>query len=217
MAFSTEEEETIESLKRWWKENGSSLLIAVVVVFGGYFGWNAYQSSQQATAAAASDLYEQLGNAVIVAPGTQLSDAARSEANMVIGQLKSEYSDTIYASYAALFAARLAVEADDLSTAEAELQWLIDNAPSGDEALIRTATSRLARVVLAQGDADRALGILDSVDAGVFAAEFAELRGDIYVAMGQTTQAEASYQEAVEAGSTSATLQMKLDDVLLGS
>ncbi len=31
MAFSTEEEETLETLKRWWNESGKSLALGVVV------------------------------------------------------------------------------------------------------------------------------------------------------------------------------------------
>lgn len=222
MAFSSEEEEILETIKKWWQENSKPLLITVVVVFGAYFGWNALQSSQRNSAASASDLYEQLGTVVSVAPGTTLSDAARSQADQVISQLKSEYSGSVYALYGALFGARIAVEADDLAAAETELQWLLDNSRSGlfnktEEALIATATQRLARVVLARGDAERALSILNSIEPGTFGAEFAELRGDIYVVMEQPTQAEASYQEALADGSTSATLQMKLDDLLLGS
>jgi predicted negative regulator of RcsB-dependent stress response len=222
VAFSSEEEEILETIKRWWQENSKPLLIAVVVVFGGYFGWNALESSQRTTAAAASDLYEQLGSAIIAEPGTILSEASRTQAALTISQLKSEYSDSVYALYGALFGARLAVEANDLAAAETELQWLLDNTKSGlfsktEEALVATATQRLARVVLARGDAERALSILSSIEPGTFGAEFAELRGDIYVAMEQPTQAEASYQEALASGSTSERLQMKLDDLLLGS
>ena len=31
MAFSTEEEESLDSIKRWWNESGKSLLIGVIV------------------------------------------------------------------------------------------------------------------------------------------------------------------------------------------
>lgn len=222
MAFSSEEEEIIGAIKQWWKENGTPILITVIVVFGGYFGWNAWQGSQQSTAAAASDLYEQLGSVIIAQPGTVLSEEQRTRAAQTIGQLKSEYPTSVYALYGAMFGARLAVEANELAVAESELQWLLDNAQGGlfsetDEGLVATATQRLARVILARGDAERALSTLNGAEAGVFEADFAELRGDIYVAMGQLTQAEASYQEALQASSTSETLQMKIDDLLLGS
>jgi predicted negative regulator of RcsB-dependent stress response len=102
------------------------------------------------------------------------------------------------------------------------LQWLLDNTRSGffgatDESLIITAQLRLARVILAKGDATRALALLDTITPGAFEAEHAEIRGDVLVALGQLTEAQASFQAALQAGSTSTTLQMKLDDLALGS
>jgi len=105
---------------------------------------------------------------------------------------------------------------------ESELQWLLDNTRSGffgatDPSLVITAQLRLARVILARGEAQRALALLDTLRPGAFEAEHAEIRGDALVALGQLTEAQASFQAALQAGSTSTTLQMKLDDLALGS
>ena len=223
MAFSTEEEETLDSIKRWWNESGKSLLIGVIVFAVGYLGWMQWQRMQMSDLGAASDLYEQIGMTVVVAPGQTLTEEARASAMGLAQQLKADYPDSVYALYGALFGARMAVEANDLNTAEAELQWVLDNARTGfmgatDESLIITAKLRLARVILSKGEGQRALDVLASVtEPGSFEAMVAEVRGDAYVSLNMPVEAEASYQAAVAAGSTSQTLQIKLEDVTVGS
>jgi len=223
VAFSTEEEESLDSIKRWWNESGKSLLIGVIVFAVGYLGWTQWQRMQAVDLGEASDLYEEIGMTVVVAPGQTLTEEARANAMGLAQQLKTEHPDSVYALYGALFGARLAVEASDLNTAETELQWLLDNAASGlmgatDESLIITAKLRLARVILSKGEGQRALDVLATItEPGGFEAQVAEVRGDSYVSMDMLVEAEASYQAAVAAGSTSQTLQMKLDDVAVGS
>lgn len=222
MAFSTEEEETLDSLKRWWNESGKSLALGVVVFVVGYFGWTQWQAMQTADSGVASDLYEELGTNVVLGPGVALTEEARATAETLIQQLKTDHANTSYALFGALFGARLAMEANDLNKAEIELQWLLDNSRNGlfgatDASLVITAQLRLARVILAKDEAQRALDLLNAVSPGAFEAEHAEIRGDALVALGQLTEAQASFQAALQAGSTSTTLQMKLDDLALGS
>ncbi|MCP5358560.1 MAG: tetratricopeptide repeat protein [Pseudomonadales bacterium] len=222
MAFSTEEEETLDTLKRWWNESGKSLALGVIVFAVGYMGWAQWQRMQNSESAAASDLYEQLGTTVVLGPGVQLTDDALASARRLIAQLKEEHGDSVYALYGALFGARLAVDDRDLDTAERELQWLLDNARTGyfsstDESLLITARLRLARVILAKEEAQRALDLLASFSPGAFEAEYAEIQGDAFYALGRMTEARASYEQARQAGSTSESLQMKLDDIALDS
>lgn len=222
MAFSTEEEETLDALKRWWNESGKSLALGVVVFLVGYLGWMQWQRMQESSAAAASDLYEQLGTTIVLGEGQELSDDARAIGMRLIQQLKTEYSSSAYALYGALFGAMLAVEENDLDRAETELQWLLDNTRSGmfgstDPSLVITAQLRLARVILAKDEAQRALTLLDSVNPGAFEALHAEIRGDALVALGRLNEAHASYLAALQAGSSSEYLRMKLNDLALES
>ena len=222
MAFSTEEEETLDTIKRWWNESGKSLALGIIVFGVGYLGWMQWQNMQTAESATASDIYEELGVTVVLGPGVQLTDETIANAKRLIAQLKEDHSGSVYALYGALFGARIAVDDRDLDTAEAELQWLLDNANTGliaptDESLIITAKLRLARVILAKGEAQRALDLLATVSPGAFEAEYGEIRGDVFVALERFSEARASYQQAREAGSTSDTLQMKLDDIELDS
>ena len=97
MAFSTEEEETLDSIKRWWNESGKSLLIGIIVFAVGYLGWTQWQRMQSADLGAASDLYEQIGMTVVVTPGQTLTEETRATAMGLTQQLKADYPDSVYA------------------------------------------------------------------------------------------------------------------------
>ena len=76
-----------------------------------------------------------------------------------------------------------------------------------------TASLRLGRVILAQGDAGRALELVNSIDPRSFEPGFHELRGDVYLALGRPEDARDSWLAARDAGSVSDGLRMKLDNL----
>ena len=107
---------------------------------------------------------------------------------------------------------------DDLDAAETSLQWIIDNEQGGllseaNEGLVLTTNLRLGRIILAKGDAERALALVNNLDPKTFEAGYSELRGDIYLAMGREVDARDAYIAAQQAGSSSNGLRMKLDDL----
>ncbi len=219
MALHAAEEETVEALKKWWEDNGTlvvSLVAAGALLWG---GWTFWQNSREASVSAASDLYEEILALSPSAAGEPVSDADRARIIDVARELQSEYAGSVYALYAALFAAQQAVNSGQLDLAEQQLTWVLDNAGGGllggtDEGLVLTATLRLGRVLLAGEELDRALALVDSVDPGTFEAGFAELRGDIYLAQGRLVDARDAYRTALEsAGGSRNFLQMKLDEL----
>ena len=221
MALNAAEEENIEALRKWWDENGKGLALGLGLIAVGYFGWQFWQEAKISSASATSDVYEQLLASVAVAPGAQLSDQQRLEAVGYAEVLKTEHGNTEYALFGALFAAKFAVEANDLDKAEQELQWLLDNSKDGmfqqtEASLLLTAKLRLGRVILSKGEAQRALDLVNTVDPQNYEAAFAELRGDIYVSQGRNLDALDSYQAASQArrsGATNPLLQMKIDNL----
>lgn len=218
MALSSSEEESIEALKRWWRESGRLLLAGIVAVVIVYAGWQLFQSGQSRTVGQASALYDQLTELIVLPQGESAEEADRQQARQIIERIKTEYSSSSYALYAALFGARLAVEDGDLSRARQELEWLLDNTRSGlfsstEPTLIRIAQLRLAEVLLASGDTGSALTLVSSADAGSMQAEFEELKGDIYMAQGQRDEALVAYEAAMMAGNGSPVLQMKLTEL----
>ena len=218
MAIDSADEENIEALKKWWQENGKQLLISVFVIIGGLVGWNFYQSSEQESLNAASDLYEEILALTVKDQNEALSDSDREQVISYSQQLREEYPASSYASFGSLFAAAAEVENGNLEQAEISLNWVLENSSGGifsdtEEGLLLATKLRLGRVLLAQGDAERALDFINTVDPKEFETGFAELRGDIYVALDQLEEAQDAYSIAQQAGSNSDALRMKLQEL----
>jgi len=216
VALHAAEEESIEALRKWWDENGTMLIIGAATVVLAWGGWTFWQNSRISTIDAASNLYEEILS--LAQSGLEIPAEDRAGIFQAAEALKADYSVSVYALYGSMFAAQHAVEANDLDKAEQELQWILTNKRDGlfnktDEGLILTASLRLGRVILAKGDAQRALDVIDGLNPQSFEADFAELRGDIYVAQDRAVDARDAYNTAQQAGSTSSFLQMKIDEL----
>jgi len=210
------EEEQIEALKRWWAENGTSTVIGVVLAVSGYFGWEFWKDSQKENAETASANYQTLMDAVAVEPGQLLSEDKSTTANHLADELKSQHGSSLYASQAALFKAKLAVEAEDFNAAASELQWVIDR--NVEPALTLLTRSRLARVQIDLDEYEKALATVADANSGSFKAMFAEIRGDVLLAQEKTSEARAAYQLALdnlitEQASRRPLLEIKIGDL----
>ena len=228
MAEHLSEEEQLESLKRWWDDNGKSTLVGVALAVSGYFGWEYYQGSQRVNAEAAAADYQMLMESLAgKEEGQTLSGEQKATAKHLAKGLKAEHASSLYAAQAALFMAKQAVEADDLVSAAAELQWVLDSGV--DQPLELLTRSRLARVQLAAGDFDAALISASDTNSGVFKSALAEIRGDVLLAQASAeadassgttgiVAARAAYQVALdnllqEEASRGQLLQMKINDL----
>lgn len=191
------EDEQLEQVKRWLRENGPALLLGIVIAVALVFGWRFWTARQQATAAAASIQYETLLQAA-----EQWSVGGEAAAAATVGtlaaELKESYPDTGYASYAAFLRANVAVAESRYDEGAAELRWVIDR--NLNDAEVAIARYRLARVLLAQGEADAALELVDQPAVEQFAPAYARLRGDILMARGDTDGARQAYVRARELG-----------------
>jgi len=204
-AFETEEQQ-VEAIKKWWKENGKAIILGAVltlVAVGAGRYWFEYQSTRSESA---SVEYSQL-----------LSELGQDNREAVVKRgeyLVNTYPKTGYAALAALIVAKARVEAGEMAAARSQLQWVIDNTPQAE--LKDVARLRLARIQLAEGDAQQALATLSGIDSDVFAAAAEEIRGDAYMAMGDTGAARTAYQKALdssEPGVDTRLLRMKLDNI----
>jgi predicted negative regulator of RcsB-dependent stress response len=90
----------------------------------------------------------------------------------------------------------VAVGANDLDTAQAELRWVLGKADKGSD-VARLAQLRLARVLAASGEPEQALTILDQGGEGPYKASYAVARGDILLSMGRSGEASESYAAAL--------------------
>ncbi|PHS70935.1 MAG: hypothetical protein COB23_01375 [Methylophaga sp.] len=201
------DEEKGEDIKRWWREHGSSvavgILLGVLMLLGGRY-WLGYQ---QSVAEKASAHYQQLR--------TLISAEQMVEADDKIQQLFGEFSSTPYAVFAAFEMANLTLASHDISSAKSYLQWVVDNAKLSAHTDI--ARLRLGQLLLDESQFDQALALTNQTDLESFISLFAELRGDIYSAQGQTSEARAAYQNAVlklsQGEPRQILLQVKLNDL----
>lgn len=204
------EEEQIALIKEWWQRNGKPLLaggaLALVIVFG----WQAWQKHQVTQAQTASAIYQQLMEAALV-PSEQVDTQKVAQ---LLTQLKAVNNDNAYAQYGRLLAVKVAVDNNQLDDAALALQEILDK-PANDT-LEELARQRLARVLLAQEQAEKALAILEGKALPAFQATRDELRGDTLVILKRPAEAKAAYlqaKQALAADAAAGSLLMKLDDL----
>ena len=194
------DEQQVEALRRWWDENGRSTIVAIVITLGAGFGWQSWKASEQQQRENASDLYQ----AMLQAVGSGESSEERRLAGVDLAEtIKSDYSGSTYAQFAALHLAAMAVNNNDLAEAQAQLRWVLGKADKGSDAAY-VAQLRLARVLASSGDAEQALAILTGTGAGSYQAPYAVARGDILLAMGRNEEAREAYTTALTMAAGSA-------------
>ena len=214
----TTEEEQLETLKRWWKENGTSIIVGIILAVAAVFGWRAWQSHQYTQGELTSGLYSDLIDAVQVSQNNGSEESLATVAHLA-GRLKTEFDSNVYGRYAALLLAKQAVENNELEAAQQELQWVLDRTDARDS-LRAIVELRMARLLLAMGGDDnarKALALLQASDVLGYKASRAEVRGDLYLSLGQLDEARGAYSEALaeveRLGASKPLLQMKLDDL----
>ncbi len=204
------EEEQIALIKEWWQRNGKPLMVGGALALVIVFGWNAWQKNQVNQAQTASMLYQQLMEAALV-PSEQI-DAQKVA--QLLTQLKAVNSDNAYAQYGRLLAVKVAVDSNQLDDAALALQEILDK--PANPTLEELARQRLARVLLAQEQADKALKLLEGKALPAFQASREELRGDTLVILNRPVDAKAAYlqaQQALAADAAAGSLLMKLDNL----
>ena len=199
------EEEQLDALKRWWKENGQSTIVGLVVGIAVVLGWNYWQGHKKTQAEQASALYSQLIQAI----GAEKKDSAEKLAE----RIQEQYPKTQYAAFSGLLLAKIKVQQGDLVKAQAILK---DIAAGSNEELINIAKIRQVRLMLASGQYEQGLQLINNVDPATsssFSGNYDELVGDLYVALERFDEARSSYQKALENGYKSPLLQLKIDDL----
>jgi predicted negative regulator of RcsB-dependent stress response len=177
-----------EVVKKWLRENGSAIVMGLVIAFGGLFGFKQWQNWQESNRQSAASEYEVLDQL--------LTDGQLDAAMSNFQSLQDDHADSPYTSMAALQMARARIEANQPDLAIGLYEYVMEN--GYPRALSVVARERLARLLLDQGQPDRALQTLDSAqDIPGFEARYAEVRGDILYAQGRTEEAVAAYLEAL--------------------
>lgn len=177
-----------ERVKGWLRENGSAIVMGLVLAFGLMFGFKQWQAWETSKRQQASAEYQVMASLI----KEDNMDAAVSNYEI----LKTEYPKSAYTSMAAMMMAKSRLIAGQLDLAANDLEYAMEHAQPQPVRVI--ARERLARLRLSQGDTEAALKLLDESPSTVgFEAQFAEIRGDIFVAKGESEMAISSYQTAL--------------------
>ena len=177
-----------ERVKIWLRENGSAIIMGLVIAFGLMFGFKQWQAWQVSKRQQASTEYEVLLGFI----EADNMDAAVPNYEV----LKADFPNSAYTSMAALMMAKARLQAGQYDLAASELRYAMATAQPEPMQII--ARARLARLHLSQGDTGAALEALNGAPSEEgFEAQFAEIRGDIHLANGDTEQAIASYRSSL--------------------
>ncbi|HEY2418028.1 MAG TPA: tetratricopeptide repeat protein [Steroidobacteraceae bacterium] len=200
------EKEQWERLLAGLREQGPWIVAAVALVVAGFSGWHYWQARSERHAQAAAARYNQALEA--------FSRDDLSGGMKIADDLVEHFSGTAYGDQADLAAARVQAEKQQYDQAAARLTHVLQT--TADHGLGLIARLRLARVQLAQGKPDEAIKTVNAVDAGAFAARYAELRGDALLAKGDRAGALKQYRSARATGGDTVDpqlLDLKIDEL----
>lgn len=207
MTVLANEQDQLDAIKAWWKNYGKMTVIFFILGIALSYGWKMWQSSQASYNQQASLIYDQM-----------LSSFRQHNQDAFLAQaqsLSTDFSKTPYASMANFMLANNAVEQGHLDKAYQELKTIMDS--SSDSRIRQIARVRAARILLGKHQLKEALALLETVDSSTFLPEINEVRGDVFVAMGETDKARNSYKAALKAipkGDASRTLlEMKFEQL----
>jgi predicted negative regulator of RcsB-dependent stress response len=187
MAYDLEEQEQIANFKAFWNRFGNLIMWVLIIALGSYAAYNFWTSHKRGKAAEAAGLYDGLTQAA------QANDGAKVQ--RMAADIESKYEGTAYGQMAALAAAKVAFDANDLKTAKAQLQWAIDH---GNDEYKSIARLRLSGVLLDEKAYDQAMTLLNGEFLPQFAAEVQDRKGDVLVAQNKLPEARTAYQAALD-------------------
>jgi predicted negative regulator of RcsB-dependent stress response len=184
-----EEQEQLDELKHFWSKYGNLISGVLIVVMLALAGWNGYNYWQRSQAAQAAAMYDEMGKSVA---GGDVAKAERT-----FNDMKDRYARASYTQQAGLALAKMAADASKPDVAKAALQWVADK--SGDEGYAAIASLRLANIYLDAKQYPEALKALDAAKGDAFVALVSDRRGDVLLLQGQRDAAKAAYLTAFKA------------------
>jgi predicted negative regulator of RcsB-dependent stress response len=178
-------------------------VVGVAIGLVGIFGWQQWNNHKAGRESQASQLYQQVQNAIAAGKNDQ--------ADTLTEQLFKDYAESPYAVFAAGDRAVRQVGAKQLDKALVSLNWAESHA--ADPNLKGLMQLRIAQVQLAQDKAADAVATLDRMGAKNYEGLSQELRGKL----GRPDDARKAYEAAKaalgEGAPQSGALQLKLDNL----
>ena len=207
------EEQQVAALKKWWKESGTSIMVGLFIGITALFGWRYYAEQSNTQAVQASDLYVQILQSVAMSMNT--NKPVDEKAIDLSNQLINNYPDSPYIALSSLMLAKAEYENENIDVATAQLQLAVKH--STDEVMKQISNLRLSRLYIEQKKYDDAATILNASHDDVFDAQYEELKGDLYLAKGDSAQARMAYDKALKLQGATASQLLKLKRQNLGA
>tara|TARA_B100000686_G_scaffold75424_1_gene81387 strand:- start:96 stop:734 length:639 start_codon:yes stop_codon:yes gene_type:complete len=204
--LSSTEEENTEFLSSLWDQYKYLILVSLVLFGAGFFGWESWSQNRLSNLQDSADMYESFVNS--------LNDDDLDQ--KVLGdQIIKKYPNTLYADLVTFHLAKISVEEEDLKKAEEHLMWILqrhDSKWGSDfDPIEATARLRLARVLIANNNSNKALEVIN--ESQNMSSSLHEVKGDAEEKLGFYAEAKLSYLKALESNqsqSVEAILKMKL-------
>ena len=194
------EEEQVEQIKKWWKSNGKQIIAGAVIGLAGIWGWNTYTEYQDNQSLNARSLY--------------LNYASDSNNLGAYDKLTTDFSSSTYSDQAILLMAKYLFDAGSYAQALGVIKPLINNT---SPVIANSAALRTASIQLQLGQHEQALSILEGQSDDDFSGLVYNLMGDIYLDLGNRTEAQKYYSLAIdnvtENSNLTQLIQIKLDDL----
>mgnify|MGYP002655464820 FL=1 len=198
------------------KQHGNKIVWAVILVLAGYFGWDFYQKNYAKIDTAAADSYTLITekNDVFVHQADKEALARDQQALFAdIDKLVANHGKTAYAWQALMIKARHQSDNGQHTEAATTLKQA-SQIDLDDEGLTAITQLRLGQSLLAAGNADEALTVVNGEFPKAFESSKQELLGDIYVLKNDNDNAKQAYQLAwdglTERGESRSLLSLKM-------
>lgn len=181
----TDDHEREEVVKKWWHENWKPIAAGIVIALAGLIGFKQYQAYQlESSQEKAYEVYN-LKNALLLK-----QDKAIENATAFINE-----NDDLYGSLVALDLANIQIADNKLDEALKNIDFAAKN---GGSLVSAIANLMEARINAKLSKFDEAIAILNTINSDAYAIEVNELKGDIYMQMGNRDLAHDAYKVAVD-------------------
>jgi predicted negative regulator of RcsB-dependent stress response len=181
------EREQVDRIRQWWKENGAWIIVGVGGGILALLSWNWWQSYKLERAEQASAIFSVVAEAA--------ADGRIEDIRIGVDQLAAGHSSSPYLHHGRLALAAAMVNTGETGAAIEQLERVL--ADASDPQLVLVTRVRLARLLSAEGEHERALGLVRGVDAGAFAPALLEVEGDVLAAGGDADGAREAYRQAL--------------------
>ena len=185
MAFDNDEQQS-EYFKNFYNLHKIKIFSAIIVFLAAFFAYQYLIRANESKAEEASQLFQD----VLVSKIDNID-----EIKLKVARLQNEFNNSPYAGRATIYYSKLLVETGDYSAAANELVWASgENIESSIQSM---ANYLLGNLYLVEKKLDEALEVANKIITKGYIGLANDLKGDIYLALGDKDNAIKSYELAL--------------------